>query len=895
MIEIPGFEIRRELGKSAHATVYLALQTSLDREVALKVMAPALTSDAAFGQRFLQEARTLASLAHPNIVPVYDVDAEAGQHYFSMQYLPGGDLATSVGKGLKDADLIATLQGIAEALDYVHQRGLVHRDVRPSNILYDESGAPILTDFGIARAVGASAGSTGTDFSADSGHFMSPEQARGASLDARADLYSLGALAYYGLVGKPPYDGPDGFAVAYAHVFEPIPRLPAARAHWQNLIDRALAKEPAQRFANAREFIDALTAIAAPLAEVAAAAPEVTPEPAAQTIQMAVLPSAAAATPAPVVSTPVASTPVTSNPAVAPPTTAPAPAKPQGEAGATVQRPVLPPAPPPPKEKPKPTRVSVLNSAPAPAPAKVKPAPAANGAAPASAAKRLLPLGIGAVVVAAIAFVGYSQFVQRPTAGATAPSTKTSTSAPAAAPVPAATAAPVPAPPPPTTVADVTPPPPSVADATPAQASGTATPTADATKPATDATAIPSLDAAADAAVGDYVPVTDTTALPIVVDPAVDGLRLGRVAIAAQRLTQPAGNNALEFFQFVLKRDPKSKAAKQGIVDIAKKYIELADKSQGGADMQAYLQLLTNADNVAKTLDEGADVRKEVDVRRAKVAEPYLAQAKTAAADWNKAAAKTAYEKVLEIDPNNAAARDGLKFVATIGEPGFAFRDKFTDGEQGPEVVIMGGGRVAVARRDATRGDFRRFWNAGGRAEFAGKEPSCRDRESFFRTARDRTWQAPGFDQEDNHPVVCVSWAEANAYAQWLSRETGKRYRLLSPAEFDQIAVRGSECGNANLADASYNKKFDSRDGASCDDGYAATGPAGRFEAGSNVRLWVAACGNGGAASAACRDHLAKGRSWISAAKDSPTGGDTFGNDVALNTVGFRVVREIER
>ncbi len=287
MIEIPGFEIRRELGKSAHASVYLALQTSLDREVALKVMAATLASDAAFGARFLQEARTLASLAHPNIVPVYDVDAEAGQHYFSMQYLPGGDFAARAAQVMADAELVATLQGIAEALDYVHQRGLVHRDVRPSNILYDESGAPVLTDFGIARAVGASAGNTGTDFSADSGHYMSPEQARGASLDARADLYSLGALTYFGLVGKPPYDGPDGFAVAYAHVFEPIPRLPAARSHWQDLIDRALAKEPAQRFVNAREFIDALAAISAPLAEVPAAPPAATPEPAAQTIQMA--------------------------------------------------------------------------------------------------------------------------------------------------------------------------------------------------------------------------------------------------------------------------------------------------------------------------------------------------------------------------------------------------------------------------------------------------------------------------------------------------------------------------------------------------------------------------------------------------------------------------------
>lgn len=889
VIEIPGFEIRRELGASAHASVYLALQVSLDREVALKVMAPALASDAAFSQRFLQEARTLASLAHPHIVPVYDVDAtESGQHYFSMQYLAGGDFAARVASGMTDVELIETLQAVAEALDYVHQRGLVHRDVRPGNILYDESRTPILTDFGIARAIGASAGSTGTDFSAETGHYMSPEQARGASLDARADIYSLGALTYFGLVGKPPYDGPDGFAVAYAHVFEPIPRLPAARSHWQGLVDRALAKEPAQRFASAREFMDALAGVASSPAEEAATV--AAPLPAAQTIQMAVLPPSSAAAPAPA--------------SVSPPAVAPLkPVPPASDANATMQGPVLPPAPalpaappppPPVKATPKAAPMPVPRAA-APAPAKPKPKPREEVAdKPGGARVRWLPIvGIASAAgVVALAFVAYTQFIKRPAPATSTTPAASSTVAPA--PVPAPVAAPNPPAPPPAPVAAAAAPVPANGAAAPASTTAAIAPDAG-TRPATDATAIPSLDAAAEAAVGDFIPVTDVMALPMVVDPAVDGLRLGRVAIAAQRLTQPAGNNALEFFQFVLKRDPKSKAAKQGIVDIAKKYIELADKTQGSADMQAYLGYLNNADNVAKTLDEGADARKDIAARRAKAAEPYLAQAKAAAADWNKAAAKTAYEKVLEIDPASTAAREGLKLVETIGEPGFVFRDKLGGGEQGPELVILGGGRVAVARRDVTRGEFRRFWNAGGRAEFAGKEPACRDRESFFRSARDRTWQAPGFDQEDNHPVVCVSWGEANAYAQWLSRETGKRYRLLSPGEFDQIAARGSDCSNTNLADAAYNKKYESRDGASCDDGYAATGPAGRFEAGSNVRLWVAACGNGGAVSPGCRDHLAKGRSWMSTAKDSPTGGDTFGNDVALNTVGFRIAREIDR
>ena len=875
VVEIPGFEIRRELGSSPNASVYLAMQTSLDREVALKVMAPSLASDAAFGQRFLQEARTLASLAHPHIVPVFDVDAtDSGQHYFSMQYLSGGDFSARVAAGLDDAQLVETLRGVAEALDYVHQRGLVHRDVRPGNILYDGGGTPILTDFGIARAVGASAGTTGTDFSAETGHYMSPEQARGAGLDARADLYSLGALAYFGLTGKPPYTGPDGFAVAYAHVFEPIPRLPAERRHWQVLIDRALAKEPAQRFANAREFIEALAAIETPAPSTGAKAPE--------TIQMAVLPAAETSVAA-AAATDKATLPRAALPSAATP--APRSSPPAGVAGATVQRKVLEndagatvqrPTPKPAK----PAHVPVLGANAG------RTKDTASKEAP-RARTRWLPFAVGAAGIVVIGAAIYTQFLQNP-AAPLAPVVKTSPVAPA---VVARPPAPAPSPAPSTAApADV------AATSSASMTAAVPQPPEPSAKsaPTNDATAIPSLDAAAEAAVGEFVPVTDVSALPTVVDPVVEGIRLGRLGIAAQRLTQPVGNNALEFFQFVLKRDPKSKPAKQGIIDIAKKYVELADKSQGSADMQAYLSYLTNADTVAKTIEEGADIRKEVDTRRAKAAEPYLAQAKAAAAEWNKAGAKTAYEKVLEIDPANAAAKEGLRVVALIGEPGYEFHDKLGQGE-GPELVILAGGRAAVARHAVTRGEFRRFWNTAGRAEFAGKEPSCRDRESFFRSARDRTWQAPGFDQEDNHPVVCVSWAEANAFALWLGKETGKRYRLLSPAEFEQVAVRGSECSNANLADAGYNKKFESRDGASCDDGFAATGPAARFAAGSNVRLWVNACGNGSPASAACRDHLAKGRSWMSAPKDAPTSGDTFGNDVALNTVGFRVVREIER
>ena len=262
MIDIPGYAIKREIGAGGMATVHLAVQTSLDREVALKVMSPALAADPTFSKRFLQEARMLASLAHPNIVAVYDVGVTPNQlHYFSMQYLPRGDFGSRVRHGLDERELTQTVAGVAKALGYAHQRGYVHRDVAPGNILYDANNNPVLTDFGIALAAATGTRITSTGFSVGTSHYMSPEQARGGDVDLRSDIYSLGVLCYFGLVGKPPYEGADGFAVAYAHVFEPIPRLPPEKAHWQSLIDRALAKDPKDRFADTDAFLEALAGV----------------------------------------------------------------------------------------------------------------------------------------------------------------------------------------------------------------------------------------------------------------------------------------------------------------------------------------------------------------------------------------------------------------------------------------------------------------------------------------------------------------------------------------------------------------------------------------------------------------------------------------------------------
>src|SRR4029079_17169048 len=327
-----------------------------------------------------------------------------------------------------------------------------------------------------------------------------------------------------------------------------------------------------------------------------------------------------------------------------------------------------------------------------------------------------------------------------------------------------------------------------------APASGNADSAAAAAK--ADAERLALLDAAESQAIDN----TDLTKAPTVVDPLNEAIRLGRIDLAGPRDISPPGKNALERFQFALKLEPRSKPAKQGIVDIAKKYIELADKTAPGkgasaAELTAYSQSLDRAADIAKLVPEGADVLKDIAARRRKLAEPVIAQAKEAADKWNTLRARSAYELALQIEPDNQAARDGLKFVATIGEPGFVFHDKFGDGAQAPALIVLPGAKLAMALHPVTRAEFRRYWDNAGRAEFGNKELSCRDRESIFRSSKKRSWENPDIAQDDSHPAVCIGWREAAGYAQWLSKQTGKRYRLPSAAEFDEVAAKAPAAG----------------------------------------------------------------------------------------------------
>jgi serine/threonine-protein kinase PpkA len=260
VIEIPGYRLLQTLGRGGMATVYLAVQESVQREVALKVMSTTLLGDAQFGERFLREARIAAKLRHPNVLQVHDVGVAGKHHYIAMEYLPGGPVLGRSGVPRDAAFALRVTREMAGALNYAGARGIVHRDIKPDNILLREDGAAVLTDFGIARASDNSR-MTRTGAIIGTPHYMSPEQARGLPLDGRADLYSLGIVLHELLVGRVPYQADDSLAVGIMHITAPLPRLGEHLSDLQPLLDRMLAKDAAHRFQSGDEVVAAIEQI----------------------------------------------------------------------------------------------------------------------------------------------------------------------------------------------------------------------------------------------------------------------------------------------------------------------------------------------------------------------------------------------------------------------------------------------------------------------------------------------------------------------------------------------------------------------------------------------------------------------------------------------------------
>ncbi len=263
-MDIPGYSIRGILGHGGMGTVYLALQESLDREIALKVLLPSLARDPIATERFLREARYAAKLHHPNIAAIHEVGTHADMPYMAMSYEPGGTLAQALHGPLEPGRALGVVRDIGSALEHAHRRGVVHRDVKPENILLRGDGTCVLSDFGIAHALAQPSGLTTEGTSVGTPHYMSPEQLRGETVDGRSDLYSLGIVLHQMLTGELPYTGADGWAIGVQHINAGLPQLPSALARYQSLLNDLLAKSPANRIQDGGELVRRVDALRGP-------------------------------------------------------------------------------------------------------------------------------------------------------------------------------------------------------------------------------------------------------------------------------------------------------------------------------------------------------------------------------------------------------------------------------------------------------------------------------------------------------------------------------------------------------------------------------------------------------------------------------------------------------
>jgi serine/threonine-protein kinase len=278
--------IRSVLGQGGMACVYRGYQMNLDRDVAIKVLPAQYAADKDFVERFKSEARAMARLSHPNIVTVHDAGQERGRLYIVMAYIPNGTLKDRMGKPLDPRDVARCVKEVASALAYAHERGIVHRDVKPANVLIDADGRAILSDFGIAKVLASSSGLTRHGAGVGTPEYMSPEQCRGDYVDTRADIYALGVLIYEMLTGHTPFEADNYTALAHAHIYEPVPppsRLnPRISPAVQAVILKALAKAPSDRFQTATDLalaLDQAVAAQAPVAPGAAPPGRITAAP----------------------------------------------------------------------------------------------------------------------------------------------------------------------------------------------------------------------------------------------------------------------------------------------------------------------------------------------------------------------------------------------------------------------------------------------------------------------------------------------------------------------------------------------------------------------------------------------------------------------------------------
>ena len=255
---VKGYRFLNRLAVSEHSAVYLAEKESAGLHMVLKVLrqVPDFSDGIGAFDRFLQEYEMIAELDHPNIVGIYDLGVSDDHAHIAMEYLPGGDLKQKIKKGILEKDAVEYTRQIASALDNLHAVGILHRDLKPGNIMLREDSSIALIDFGLAKRMRLKQEITGSGEIFGTPYYMSPEQGRGKEVDERGDVYSLGVIFYEMLTGEKPYSGVDAMGIIFKHSEAPVPILPHRLSQYQAIINMLLAKKPEDRIQTAAEVLD---------------------------------------------------------------------------------------------------------------------------------------------------------------------------------------------------------------------------------------------------------------------------------------------------------------------------------------------------------------------------------------------------------------------------------------------------------------------------------------------------------------------------------------------------------------------------------------------------------------------------------------------------------------
>ncbi len=928
---IDGYSIKKKLGSGGMATVYLAVQTSLGRKVALKLLSPNLIQDSSSTVRFLREARTIADLSHPNIISIYDVGT-TNRHlpYFTMQYLPGGDLSERLKREIHEKEIIRILIGVTEALGYAHRRNFIHRDVKPANILFDESDNPVLTDFGIARTITGSNWLTGSGRSVGSSHYMSPEQTQGVELDARSDIYSLGVVAYQALVGRAPYEADDDYAIGYAHVYNDIPEVPERLERWQAFIDRAMAKDPDERFQSTDEVLSALNMLMEQTSAIGRAA----------------LPAEAVTVELPAASDEPSgsSQPEMLTQEVEPETTFQQNVETrqtelQRSFAETLQLKQFDPeqlsdgssASPDPSETAAtaPDR-DTENDASQNAVADEDRITAERKAATDPRPVKYIIFAAAAVIVAVLGVILYAILSPSDEDGGTTEVVSTDTGETDSTPAIDTDNENV-------TVADDTTEP--VLDVQP---DSTTTSLVDNSTVPIDEDFYSSTEDDADNLVMDHgfeniiddeadsgegeteayfddlfaTTILDTTNVTLDEESDEDGmsddvmnqihelLTLAVEDLEENRLTTPRDSNAFSRYQSVLQLQADNPVARDGIGQIVGKYIGLAriNASRTRFDnSHTYIRRARQVMNATSISDRSS----EVDRINQQTIELARDAASKQLEKGDTTTARRILTQLLLFLPEDEQA---LAMIHEIDNPvpelPLVFSDEMKSGGQGPlmrRIMNEDTELYAIGLYEVTLEQFESFSQSSSYRQLKRNVP-CRDQESIWRSSKRRTWSNPGFQQSVNHPVTCVNYHTAVAFAGWLSAETGQTYRLPSESEWNRAASiqssQSASCENSNLADQQFKKLFPDESANSCNDGYAHTAPVNGNETGvnsthmnGNLREWTLDCAT---SSTGCEERIVAGASWLQ--NLTPDEGFatrlTVDPDRAFNTIGFRILRE---